>query len=234
LPQEPELDNDKTVREIVEEARVVNQLIQPLARRVGSRDVIEQAAILGVLNLDFASDVTTASKAASYIAKRLDALAAETERGWEGKALKPSGYRFSRTLRGVAAHHEINAALIQSAEARRLDELASSLQTTWERHATLYRKDEEIVITGPVSLVEVITRAGRKGLAIQRYKGLGEMNPEQLWETTLDPNARTLLRVKVNHADEAGKIFSTLMGDVVEPRRDFIQENALKVVNLDV
>ncbi|MCE2509428.1 MAG: DNA topoisomerase (ATP-hydrolyzing) subunit B [Alphaproteobacteria bacterium] len=226
--------SNQDLRQVVEEARAVNHLIQPLARRIGSRDVIEQAAILGVLNLDFASDAATASEAASYIAKRLDALVGETERGWQGEALKQGGYRFNRTLRGVLARHEINLALIQSAEARRLDELASSLQTTWERHAVLHRKETETIITGPVSLIEAVTQAGRKGLAIQRYKGLGEMNPEQLWETTLDPDARTLLRVKVNHADEADKIFSTLMGDVVEPRRDFIQENALKVVNLDI
>ena len=225
---------DKDLREIVKEARAVSQLIQPLSRRVGSRDVIEQAAILGMLNLDFASDTATANEAASYLAKRLDALVDETERGWKGEALKQGGYRFNRTLRGVSTRHEIGVSLIQSAEARHLDELASSLQATWQRHAILHRKDEETFITGPVSLVEAVTQAGRKGLAIQRYKGLGEMNPEQLWETTLDPNVRTLLRVKVNHVDEAGKIFSTLMGDVVEPRRDFIQENALKVVNLDV
>ncbi|MEW5704107.1 MAG: DNA topoisomerase (ATP-hydrolyzing) subunit B [Pseudomonadota bacterium] len=222
------------LRAIVEEARVVNHLIEPVARRVGSRDAIEQAAILGVLNRDFAVDPATASEAAAYIARRLDALATETERGWNGEALPAGGYCFSRTLRGVTTRHELSIALIQSAEARRLDELASRLQKTWERHATLRRKDEASTITGPVSLVEAVTRAGRKGLAIQRYKGLGEMNPEQLWETTLDTNVRTLLRVKVSHADEAGKIFSTLMGDAVEPRRDFIQENALKVVNLDV
>jgi len=224
----------RDLRTLVEEARDVSQLIQPLARRIGSRDVIEQAAIIGGLNLDFAGDAATAEEAASYIARRLDALATETERGWQGKGLKEGGYRFSRTLRGVTTHHEVGIPLIQSAEARQLDELAPKLQATWERHATLSRKDDNRVIPGPVALVEATAEAGRKGLAIQRYKGLGEMNPEQLWDTTLDPNVRTLLRVKVNHVEEAGKIFSTLMGDVVEPRRNFIQENALKVVNLDV
>jgi DNA gyrase subunit B len=102
------------------------------------------------------------------------------------------------------------------------------------RHGNLVVKDKEVLVTGPVSLVNSIMHAGRKGIGMQRYKGLGEMNPEQLWETTLDPNARSLLQVKVNHADDAEEVFSTLMGDMVEPRRDFIQANALKVANLDV
>ena len=102
------------------------------------------------------------------------------------------------------------------------------------RHGVLVVKDKEVSITGPVSLVDILMLVGRKGINMQRYKGLGEMNPEQLWETTLEPNARSLLQVRVNHADDAEEVFSTLMGDMVEPRRDFIQANALKVSNLDV
>jgi DNA gyrase subunit B len=124
--------------------------------------------------------------------------------------------------------------LIDSTDARRLDDRAGQLQKLYARHGVLTAKDEEFLITGPVSLVDRIMELGRKGVGIQRYKGLGEMNPEQLWETTLDPEARSLLQVKVNHADDAEDVFSTLMGDVVEPRREFIQENALKVANLDV
>ena len=111
--------------------------------------------------------------------------------------------------------------------------MAGKLQAVFGRHGTLRSKEREIPITGPVGLVDAVMDVGRKGVSIQRYKGLGEMNPEQLWETTLDVNARTLLQVRVNHADSADDVFSTLMGDVVEPRRDFIQENALKVANLD-
>jgi DNA gyrase subunit B len=95
-------------------------------------------------------------------------------------------------------------------------------------------KDKEYPITGPVALVDTISSLGRKGVAIQRYKGLGEMNPDQLWQTTLDPNARTLLQVRVSHADDAEEVFSTLMGDTVETRREFIEQNAMKVANLDV
>ena len=128
----------------------------------------------------------------------------------------------------------IDGPLIKSAEARRLDALADDLQAIYQRPGVLAVKDKETTISSPTELFAAVLEAGRKGVTIQRYKGLGEMNPDQLWETTLDPEARTLLQVKINHADEADEIFATLMGDVVEPRRDFIQDNALKVANLDV
>ena len=112
--------------------------------------------------------------------------------------------------------------------------MAPALQARYARHGTLVLKKKEHVITGPVSLVDAVMDAGKKGIGVQRYKGLGEMNPDQLWETTLDPNARSLLQVRINHIDDAEEVFSTLMGDIVEPRREFIQENALKVANLDI
>ena len=121
----------------------------------------------------------------------------------------------------------IDGTLIASADARRLDRMASELQKTYLKSGTVRRKDESFEVRSPSELLEAIFAWGRKGLALQRYKGLGEMNPEQLWETTLDENARSLLVVKVQHADEAGELFSKLMGDVVEPRREFIQDNAL-------
>jgi DNA gyrase subunit B len=108
------------------------------------------------------------------------------------------------------------------------------LQEIYAKPARLRRKDGEKTIYGPIDLLESVFAAGRKGISMQRYKGLGEMNPEQLWETTLDANVRSLLRVKVSELDEADDIFTKLMGDVVEPRRDFIRENALSVANLDV
>ena len=222
------------LRNLVEQARLIKMQLQGLATRV-PLTIVEQAAILGVLNADILADREQASAAAEYIAKRLDALQQNTDRGWQGEVLADGGLSFMRVLRGVPdGPHRIDAAVMQSAEAHAIDKHAAELQRTYSRHGVLKTKDYNFTITGPVSLMDAITELGRKGVGMQRYKGLGEMNPDQLWETTLDPDVRTLLQVKASHADNAEDVFSTLMGDVVELRRDFIQANALKVANLDV
>ncbi len=192
-----------------------------------NRAVVEQAAIAGVLNSKITSDPAAATAAAQYIARRLDAHADEVERGWSGRFVEGEGFTFERTVRGVKDFAIIDAALLGSAEARRLDSSASVLQDTYARVGTFRRKDTETQIHGPVSLFEAVMEVGRKGITIQRYKGLGEMNPEQLSETTLNLDVRTLLQVKVKEVDEADDIFTKLMGEVVEPRREFIQDNAL-------
>ena len=214
------------LRTLVEDARVIRNVLRGLHTRY-NRQVVEQATILGVLNSRIFSDPPKAMAAAPYIAHRLDVLAEETERGWQGEFTEGEGFRFERTVRGVKEVAIIDQALLGSADARKLDEYAASLQQVYQRPGTLRRKDEERPIHGPVGLFEAVTATGRKGLSLQRYKGLGEMNPEQLWETTLDTNARSLLQVKVKEGEEADNIFAELMGDLVEPRRDFIQNNAL-------
>ncbi len=216
------------LRQLVEQARTIRNLLNNLHSRY-NRQVIEQAAIAGVLHSRVTGDATRAAEAAAYIARRLDALTEETERGWRGQ-FNDRGFQFERTVRGVKEVAVIDQALLGSADARRLDEHAASLQQTYPRPtppAVLRRKDEEVPIHGPVGLFEAVTGAGRKGVALQRYKGLGEMNPDQLWETTLDVNARSLLQVSVKEIDEANTIFDELMGDKVEPRREFIEEHAL-------
>ena len=222
------------LRTTIDNARAVKQLLDPLVRHVGNAAVVEQAAIAGALNPAILSDNVQAEGAAQYIAGRLDALSGEYERGWSGEALPDGGLAFARTMRGVGERHVIDGAVIKSAEARRIDAEAAVLQATYAKHGTLDWKDGQRTIAGPTALAAAIMEIGRKGVTIQRYKGLGEMNAEQLWETTLDPEARSLLRVRVAQADEAGALFETLMGDVVEPRRDFIQTHALEVANLDV
>ena len=216
------------LRKLVEEARTIRNLLNGLHSRY-NRKVIEQAAIAGVLHPRVVGDPASAAAAAEYIARRLDALTDETERGWTGR-FSETGFQFERTVRGVKEVAVIDQALLGSADARRLDEFAPSLQQIYPRPtppAMLRRKDEETPIHGPVGLFEAVTGAGRKGVALQRYKGLGEMNPSQLWETTLDANARSLLQVNVKEIDEANTIFDELMGDKVEPRRVFIEEHAL-------
>ncbi|HWW48332.1 MAG TPA: DNA topoisomerase (ATP-hydrolyzing) subunit B [Xanthobacteraceae bacterium] len=220
------------LRAMVEDARIIRGVLNNLHTRY-DRTAVEQAAIAGVLNPRITADLNAANEAAEYIARRLDALAEDVERGWTGRFVEGDGFQFERTVRGVTDFVSIDTALLASADARRLDEFAASLQEAYPRPASLRRKDTETAIHGPISLFEAITDAGRKGIALQRYKGLGEMNPGQLWETTLDTNARSLLQVKIKEVDEADDIFTKLMGDVVEPRRDFIQENSLSA-NVDV
>ena len=197
------------------------------------RFVIEQAAIAGALNPDMQVDAAKATEAAHYIARRLDQLSDETERGWHGEPTPDGGLKFWREVRGVHETVSIDGQLIASADARKLDKMAENLQAAYLKAGIFTRKDEKREIRGPSQLLDAIFECGRKGLSLQRYKGLGEMNPEQLWETTLDDNARTLLLVKVQHADEADDLFAKLMGEVVEPRREFIQDNALNAA-LDV
>ncbi len=214
------------LQKLVEEARSIRNILSGLHGRY-NRQVIEQAAILGVLNSDIFGNPQKAKAAAPFIARRLNVLAEETERGWEGEFTEEAGFTFARTVRGVKSVAIIDPALLGSADARKLDEYAVSLQKIYEKPGSLRRKDETWPIHGPVGLFEAITGAGRKGVAMQRYKGLGEMNPEQLWETTLDTNARSLLQVRIKEVDEANVLFDQLMGDLVEPRRQFIQDNAL-------
>ena len=165
-------------------------------------------------------------------------MATEHERLWQSEVIAgPAGVAglvLSRTRQGLAERYLIDAALLRSSEARRLDADGERLREVYDRPGTLLARDKAYPVTGPVSLVEAVMELGRRGVEVQRYKGLGEMNPDQLWETTLDPEVRSLLQVKISHADSAEETFSTLMGDLVEPRRDFIQTNALNVANLDV
>ncbi len=221
------------LRAIVEEALQVRGALDALHSRY-PRNVVEQTAIAGALNPEAISNHQRAQEAAAYISKRLDVISEETERGWSGSVSEDGGLAFSREVRGVKESWNIDAKLIGSSDVLRLDKKAAHLQEIYARPARLRRKDSDTVIYGPMGLLEAVFAAGRKGISMQRYKGLGEMNPEQLWETTLDSNVRSLLRVKVSELDEADDIFTKLMGDVVEPRRDFIRENALNVANLDV
>jgi len=217
---------------LIDEARLVRQVLASLHSRY-DRKAVEQAAIAGALRPEVVDDPDRSAQAATYVATRLDAISDELERGWTG-AVSEGGYVFSRTVRGVKQVSTLDAGLIASQEAKKLDERASSLQDVYGNPAILVRKAEEIAIDGPLTLFNAVLSSGRKGLQLQRYKGLGEMTAQQLWETTLDRDVRSLLQVKVKDTTDADDLFVKLMGDVVEPRREFIQDNALSVANLDV
>ncbi len=230
--QNGEVRTGADLRSVVGDALKLRQLIDGLHSRY-NRAMVEQAAIVGALNLELMNDKDKALAKATEVAQRLDLISEETEQGWEGSINDDGGLRLERTVRGVKESHLIDASLIGSADARRMDQMFERLQEVYAGPAKLRRKDDFTAVAGPITLLDAVFSSGRKGLSMQRYKGLGEMNADQLWETTLDPNDRTLLQVKVNDATDADSLFSRLMGDEVEPRRDFIQENALNVANLD-
>jgi len=270
------------LRQLVEEARSVRNMLASLPPRY-PKSAIEQTAIAGALTPTILSDETMALEGSKYIARRLDRLEDEVERGWEGAPTGDGGLVFTRVLRGVREAINIDGPLIASADARRLDRLEDEVERGWEgaptgdgglvftrvlrgvreainidgpliasadarrldamaphlqavylEPAQLRIKDKVITINGPTDLLTAIMDYGRVGVSLQRYKGLGEMNPDQLWQTTLDSEVRSLLQVKIRDVAESNNLFEQLMGDVVEPRRQFIQDNALSVSNLDI
>ncbi len=226
--------------QIVTDAGAAARCIMSLARTVGSVKVVEQAAILGLLR----PEVINNEAAAADLAARLEGLSPPLERGWSGQLStnldadagvgEAMVMEISRLLRGVTERYYLAPRILATEEARRLDAMTAMLDENFAKPPTLILGGKEIVTHGPVDLVDAVFDHGRKGAQVARYKGLGEMNPEQLWETTLDPNQRVLLQVKIGFEDEADEAFSTLMGETVEERRNFIQTNALKVANLDV
>jgi DNA gyrase subunit B len=193
------------------------------------RGILEQAALAGA----FDGGDGDLQGIADTVATRLNLIATEYEKGWTGRITQDHGIRLSRILRGVEELRTLDGAVLRSGEARRLAAISKDTRDVYRQTGRLMRKDREQMVYGPIDLLKSILAEGEKGLSLQRYKGLGEMNPEQLWETTLDPEARTLLQVKVDDLAEADDIFTKLMGDVVEPRREFIQTNALNVEHLD-
>ena len=222
------------LRALVVRAREHAALIRALARREDTA-LIEQAAVAGALDPALSDDREAATEAAASIAGRLNALAVPGEGGWSSAVEDDGAMAFTREARGEREHRRIDAGLRQSAEARRLHAAAAELRELYAFPPVLEEKERQSEpLYSPIALADAVLALGRKGISVFRYKGLGEMNPDQLWETTLDAEARTLLQVRVEHADDAEDLFSTLMGDHVEPRRAFIQDNALNVANLDV
>ncbi len=219
--------------ELLHQARKMRSILAALPSRY-PKFIIEQTAIAGALTPEILSKSDLAEQSSQYIAGRLNRMLDEVERGWEGRPSGDGGLTFSRELRGVREEVNIDGPLIASADARRLDQMAPDLQAVYLEPARLTLKDKTIQVGSPTQLLEAVLSQGRQGVSLQRYKGLGEMNPDQLWQTTLDENVRSLLQVRVQDVAESNGLFEQLMGDVVEPRREFIQSNALAVANLDI
>ncbi|MFT7191244.1 MAG: DNA gyrase subunit B [Dinoroseobacter sp.] len=215
---------------VVEAARSFKRVLDAFPTHYPRR-ILEQAALSGAFDPGRADD--DLQRVADDVSMRLDLVAAEYEQGWKGRITQDHGIRLSRILRGVEEVRTLDGAVLRSGEARKLSSVSKESRSVYQDPATLQRKEKGQLIHGPTELLEAVLEEGARGQSLQRYKGLGEMNPGQLWETTLDPEARTLLQVKVEDAVEADDIFTQLMGDVVEPRREFIQANALSVANLD-
>ncbi len=215
---------------VVDEARQLKRVLDAFPTHY-PRHILEQAAVAGAF-VPGAVDADLQG-VADKVAARLDLIALEYERGWQGRITQDHGIRLARILRGVEEVRTLDGPMLRSGEARKTGSFTQSLQEVYNTPATLIRRDRMQAIHGPLDLLRAILEEGEKGLSLQRYKGLGEMNPDQLWETTLDPDARTLLQVRVDDMVEADDLFTKLMGDVVEPRREFIQKNALSVENLD-
>ncbi len=223
------------LNEVITTASQANRLITAITQNSNEQHILEQLVTFGALGPDVVGNKEYSVQAAEFIAQVLNRLDSEKDGQWQGGVDSEGGYRFIHSWRNVEEITRLPLGLLKTREARLLDKLTARLQETYGNGKSILRlKESEIPVTGPRGLMEAITQIGKKGLNVQRYKGLGEMNPDQLWETTLDPQARSLLQVKIDHKDEADRVFSTLMGDVVEPRRDFITDNALKVGNLDI
>ena len=218
------------LQDLVARSRGIRSLLLQLARRLPI-DLLEAVALAGGFVEHALDDATTALA----LGQRAVAILKDGGKGaWQVVTGDDGELVFHLQRNERRERHRLAPALARSPEARRVAQALAEIGSAFAPGTRLVRKELEVPIHGPLSLLETVFAQGRKGLVIQRYKGLGEMNPEQLWETTLDPARRAMLQVRVEHADEADEIFSTLMGDTVDPRREFIQENALKVVNLDV
>ncbi|MFA5593347.1 MAG: DNA topoisomerase (ATP-hydrolyzing) subunit B [Micavibrio sp.] len=219
----------RDIMDMLDKSRSIRGPLASLAQKTGSLPAIEQAAIAGAFDEKMFDDAAYAAAVAASLAERLNNLAAKNEKTWKCEFTPVGGIVLERSVRGVSERLRISAEQMKSADARKIQTLHVWLAENFAGAARLMTGEKEAArVNGPNGLFASVLEIGRKGISMQRYKGLGEMNPEQLWETTLDPDARVFLQVTVKDAEKASELFTTLMGDVVEPRREFIQENALR------
>ena len=228
------------LKKIIGLAKKSKKLILPLLRRIDNKKIIEMASVMKALHHENIVDPQIGIQMANLLQGRLNVISDISEKSWK-IVHKKSMLKITRDLRGVKELYFIDKEFLITPEARELDKIRLELMNNFYpiedrtfRCGIIKNKSQEYNIHGPLDLIEKVLEIGRSGIQINRYKGLGEMNPDQLWETTLDKNYRSLLVVKIDEVNEANNLFETLMGDVVEGRRNFIQENSLKVANLDI
>ncbi len=223
------------LRDLINKTRSFKKSFEALNRKINNSKILEQVILSGAFDEAVFDNDSKAKEYCADIANRLDEMEHKYEKGWKAEFSPVDGYVITRSLRGITDNIKIPVDIIKCPDGRRVENAKDWLKESFDGKGELRTSDNLFkIVNGPVEFFDAVIEFGRKGLSFQRYKGLGEMNPEQLWETTLDPNARTLLQVEIEDAADANDIFSTLMGDIVEPRRQFIQDNALKVANLDV
>ncbi len=226
------------LKEIIYLAKKTKNFILPLLRRIDNSKIIEHAAIVRALELKNLSNEKIGIEIAKYLEQRLNLISNLSEKNWRVSYTEKS-LKFDRTIRGFTERYIINEEFLGTPEAKALNELKDELMENFYRLkengcGVIENKNEKYNIFGPLDLIDKILSIGKSGIQINRYKGLGEMNPEQLWETTLDKNERVLLKVKINEVASANKAFEDLMGGETDARKRFIAENSLKVSNLDV
>ena len=226
------------LKQIVYLSKKTKNLVIPLLRRIDNSDIIEHAAIVRGLEIRNLEDENIGKEIAKYLQQRLNLISNIAQKNWKVVHKNDSIY-FDRTIRGFTEKYQINSSFLVTPEAKALNDLKDQLMENFYRLkefgcGILTNKNDKHKIFGPLNLIDKILEIGKSGLQINRYKGLGEMNPDQLWETTLDQNERILLSVKINEVDAANKAFEDLMGGETEARKKFIAENSLKVANLDI
>ncbi len=229
----------KDLKELILLSKKAKKFIYPLLRRIDNKQIIEHASIIQGLNLTNLKDSKTGPQRADELQKRLNKISQEGEKNWFVK-FENNSFKVERKLRGFTQKHIINEDFAVTPESKELVKIEHDLTEKFYRldknnvAGIIRNKNEEFNIYGPLDLIDTILNIGKTGIQINRYKGLGEMNPEQLWETTLDQNERVLLTVKINIIQDAENIFKDLMGDETDKRKTFISENSLKVANLDI
>ena len=220
---------EKDLNDFVEKCIILNKYIKSLTRKIGGEEVIASLSNLGLLNKNIFEDLEKIEIISNFL-NRLNPV----NKYWKINLNSSEKLiKFEKTYRGVTEKFELKSEDFNYQEVLEINNLHENSKI-FQENVTLVFENEKLAINSSIHLVDLILEKGKKGAQISRYKGLGEMNPDQLWETTLDPNSRSLVQVKIEQEINAEETFSTLMGEVVEPRRNFIQENALNVSNLDI